>query len=73
MKEWAFGGPGFIFGISLLVGYRHWARGSGPWAVRFTKKSARATYAVDLGLISSRVKPMTLTLVCTAFLHDAQH
>ena len=34
---------------------------------------ASASGAVDLGLISSRVKPMTITLVFTAFLLDAQH
>ena len=34
---------------------------------------ASASGAVDLGLIPSRAKPMTLTLVFTASLHDAQH
>ena len=32
-----------------------------------------ASEAVDLGLIPSRVKPMTLKLLFTAFLPDAQH
>ena len=32
-----------------------------------------ASEAVDTGLISSRVKPMTLKLVFTAFLFDVQH
>ena len=32
-----------------------------------------ASGAVDSGLISSRVKPMTLKLVFTAFLFDVQH
>ena len=35
--------------------------------------SASVSGTVDLGLISSRVKPMTLTLVLTASLQDAQH
>ena len=34
---------------------------------------ASASGAVDLGLIPSRVKPMTLKLVFTASLLDAQH
>ena len=34
---------------------------------------ASALGAVDSGLIPSRVKPMTLKLVFTAFLLDAQH
>ena len=34
---------------------------------------ASASEAVDLGLIPSRVKPMTLKLVFTASLFDAQH
>ena len=34
---------------------------------------ASASGAVDLGLIPSRVKPMTLKLVFTAFSLDAQH
>ena len=34
---------------------------------------ASAYGAVDSGLIPSRVKPMTLKLVCTASLLDAQH
>ena len=34
---------------------------------------ASASGAVDLGLISSRVKPMALKLVFTASLLDAQH
>ena len=34
---------------------------------------ASASEAVDLGLIQSRVKPMTSKLVLTAFLLDAQH
>ena len=34
---------------------------------------ASASGAVDLGLIPNRVKPLTLKLVFTAFLHDAQH
>ena len=34
---------------------------------------ASASGAVDLGLISSRVKPMTLKLVFTASLLDAHH
>ena len=34
---------------------------------------ASALRAVDLGLILSRVKPMTLKLVFTASLLDAQH
>ena len=34
---------------------------------------ASASAAVDLGLISSRVKPMTLKLVFTASLLDALH
>ena len=34
---------------------------------------ASASGAVDSGLISSRVKPMTLKLVFTASLLDAQH
>ena len=34
---------------------------------------ASASGAVDLGLIPSRVKPMTLILVFTAFLLGAQH
>ena len=38
MKEWALGGPGFIFGKSCRVGYRYWAKGSRPWAVRVAKK-----------------------------------
>ena len=33
IKEWAFSGLGFIVGMSFRVGYRYWARGSGPWAV----------------------------------------
>ena len=33
---------------------------------------ASASGAVDLGLIPSRVKPMTLKLVFTVFLLDAQ-
>ena len=33
IKEWALGGLGFIVGMSFRVGYRYWARGSGPWAV----------------------------------------
>ena len=33
---------------------------------------ASAFGAVDLGLISSRVKPMTLKSIFTAFLRDAQ-
>ena len=32
-----------------------------------------ASGAVDLGLIPSRVKPIALKLVFTAFLLDAQH
>ena len=32
-----------------------------------------ASGAVNTGLISSRVKPMTLKLVFTAFLFDVQH
>ena len=35
--------------------------------------SAFASGAEDLGLIPSRVKPMTLTLVFTVSLLDAQH
>ena len=27
IKEWALGGPGFIFGKSCRVGYRYWAKG----------------------------------------------
>ena len=73
IKEWALGGPGFIFGMSFLVGYRYWERGSRPWAVRFTKKSARAISTVHLGLLLSWVKPMTSKLVFTVSLHDAQH
>ena len=34
---------------------------------------AFASGAVDLGLIQRRVKPMTLELVFTVFLLDAQH
>ena len=34
---------------------------------------ASASGAVDLSLIPSRVKPVTLNLVFTAFLLDAQH
>ena len=34
---------------------------------------ASSSKAVDLGLIPSRVKPMTLKLVFTASLLDAQH
>ena len=34
---------------------------------------ASAAGAVDLGLITSRVKPITLKLVFTASLLDAQH
>ena len=34
---------------------------------------ASASGAVDLGLIPSRIKPMTLKLVFTAFLLGAQH
>ena len=34
---------------------------------------ASTLVAVDLGLIPSRVKPMTLKLVFTASLLDAQH
>ena len=34
---------------------------------------ASASGAVDLGLIPSRVKPLTLKLVVTASLLDAQH
>ena len=37
---------GFIFGTSCRVGYGYWARGSGPWAVRASKKSARAISSV---------------------------
>ena len=36
-------------------------------------EKAFASGAVDLSFISSRVKPMTLKLVFTAFLLDAQH
>ena len=43
-KKWALGGLGFIFGVSFRVGYRYWARGSGPWAVRVAKNSARAIF-----------------------------
>ena len=38
----ALGVLGFIFGMSCRVGYGYWPRGSGPWAVRASKKSARA-------------------------------
>ena len=34
---------------------------------------ASASEAVDLGLIPSRIKPMTLKLLFTAFLLDAKH
>ena len=34
---------------------------------------ASTSAAVDLGLVTSRVKPMTLKLVFTASLLDAQH
>ena len=48
IKEWALGGPGFIFGKSCRVGYRYWAKGSRPWAVRVAKKkSARAISGAD--------------------------
>ena len=40
------GGLGFIFGTSCRVGYGYWARGSGPWVVRASKKSARAISSV---------------------------
>ena len=35
--------------------------------------SASASVGVDLGLIPCRIKPMTLNLVFTASLLDAQH
>ena len=38
IEEWALGRLGFVFGMSFRVGYRYWARGSGPWAVRIAKK-----------------------------------
>ena len=38
IKEWALGGLGFIFGKSCQVGYRYWAKGSRPLAVRVAKK-----------------------------------
>ena len=47
-KEWALGGLGFIFGMSCRVGYGYWARGSGPWTVRASKKSARAISTPDI-------------------------
>ena len=37
------------------------------------RSRASALAAADLGLIPSRVKPMTLKLILTAFLLDAQH
>ena len=37
------GRAGLYFGDDLLGrNYRYWAEGSGPWAVRAAKKSARA-------------------------------
>ena len=41
-----FGPAGFIFEKSCRVGYGYWSRGSGPWAVRVSKKSARAISTV---------------------------
>ena len=55
------GGPGFVFGMSFLVGYRHWARGSGLWAVRVAKKSARAISSVDFS--SNSLTPLAVLLI----------
>ena len=41
------GGLGFIFSMSCRAGYGYWARGSGPWAVWASKKSARVVSSVS--------------------------
>ena len=50
----ALSGPGSIFGMSCSVGYRYWARGSGSWAVRVAKKSARAISNLQFLCASSK-------------------
>ena len=48
-----FGRAGLNFGISCWVGYGYWVRGSGPWAVRASKKSARAISTT--GIVAYRI------------------
>ena len=53
----------------MKIGYRYENKNSSDGRV----VRASASGAVDLGLIPSWVKPMTLKLVITAFLLDTQH
>ena len=61
-KRMSLGRAGLCFWDELpgRLAYRYWARGSGPWAVRVTKKSARA-----ISTINSKIKQTRCEKVLT--------
>ena len=76
-RQWALSGLGYVFGMSFRVGYRYWARSSGLWAVRVTKKSARAISITTLIVLlllpfSMSVCSLTPILLCSVYFDGAE-